>query len=99
MTSPLPAPSAGPLEDEGSWRSRPAEARRPTGRERQEEKITGYVSPEELLDLEHGRLALRSDHALAVDRGRIVREALAYVLADLEAEGESSILVRRLRGS
>jgi phage tail protein X len=40
---------------------------------------------------------LRAEHALAVDRGRIVREAIAVVLADLEAKGESSILVRRLR--
>jgi hypothetical protein len=72
--------------------------RRPTGRERHDEKITVYVSPEELLDLEHARLTLRGDHGLAVDRGRIVREALAVVLADLDAKGDSSILVRRLRG-
>ena len=72
--------------------------RRPTGRERHDEKITVYISPDELLDLEHARLTLRGDHGLAVDRGRIVREALAVVLADLDAKGESSILVRRLRG-
>ena len=30
--------------------------------------------------------------------GRIVREAIAVVIADLEAKGEDSILVRRLRG-
>ena len=46
-----------------------------------------------------GRLALRGDHGLVVDRGRIVREAVAVVLADLDAKGESSILVRRLRES
>ena len=72
--------------------------RRPTGRERHDEKITVYVSGDELLDLEHARLTLRGDHGLAVDRGRIVREALAYVLADLDAKGEASILVRRVRG-
>jgi len=71
---------------------------RPTGRERHDEKITVYCSPEELLQIEHARLALRGSHSLAVDRGRIVREAIAVVLADLEAKGESSILVRRLRG-
>jgi hypothetical protein len=70
----------------------------PSGRERHDEKITVYVSPAELLDLEHARLALRGEHGLAVDRGRIVREALAVVIADLEAKGEESILVRRLRG-
>ena len=51
------------------------------------------------VELERARLALRGDHGLVVDRGRIVREAVAVVLADLEAKGESSILVRRLRES
>ena len=73
--------------------------RRPTGRERHEEKITVYVSPEELVDVEQAKLVLRAQHGLAVDRGRIVREAIAVVIADLEAKGEDSILVRRLRGS
>jgi hypothetical protein len=71
--------------------------RRTTGRERHEEKITVYVSAQELFDLEHARLVLRGEHGLAIDRGRIVREALAVVLADLEAKGGQSILVRRLR--
>lgn len=71
--------------------------RGPTGRERHDEKITVYVSPAELLELESARLTLRGTHGLAVDRGRIVREAVAVVLADLEAKGEDSILVRRLR--
>ena len=77
---------------------RPSGPRRPSGRQRHEEKITVYVSPSELVDLEHARLVLRAEHSLAVDRGRIVREALAVVLADLESKGEQSILVRRLRG-
>jgi hypothetical protein len=73
--------------------------RRPSGREKHEEKITVYCSAEELFELERARLALRGDHGLVVDRGRIVREAVAVVLADLDAKGESSILVRRLRES
>jgi hypothetical protein len=72
-------------------------SRRPTGRERHDEKITVYVSPDELVDLERSRLTLRAEHGLAIDRGRIVREALAVVLADLDAKGADSILVRRLR--
>ncbi|MFL6129189.1 MAG: hypothetical protein ACJ73E_08985 [Mycobacteriales bacterium] len=76
----------------------PAE-RRPSGREKHDEKITVYCSAEELFELERARLALRGEHGLVVDRGRIVREAVAVVLADLEAKGESSILVRRLRES
>jgi hypothetical protein len=69
---------------------------RPSGRERHEEKITVYCSASELLDLERARLRLRGEHGLAVDRGRIVREAVAVVLADLEAKSEHSVLVRRL---
>ncbi|MER7828858.1 MULTISPECIES: hypothetical protein [unclassified Streptomyces] len=79
-------------------RGRRSPSRRPSGRERHDEKITVYVSAEELMDLEHARLVLRGEHGLAVDRGRIVREAVAVVLADLESRGEASILVRRLRG-
>jgi hypothetical protein len=71
--------------------------RRPSGRERHDEKITVYLSPDELIDLERARLALRQDHGMAVDRGRIVREAIALVLVELEAKGDSSSLVRRLR--
>ncbi|MEI6406660.1 MAG: hypothetical protein WCO85_03950 [Actinomycetes bacterium] len=72
--------------------------RSPSGRERHDEKITVYLSPEELYDLEQARLALRGDLGLAVDRGRIVRESLAIVIADLETKGDQSILARRLRG-
>lgn len=79
-------------------RQRAQAQRRPSGRERHDEKITVYVSAEELMDLEHARLVLRGEHGLAVDRGRIVREAVAVVLADLESRGDASILVRRLRG-
>ena len=79
-------------------RKAPRQNRRPSGRERHDEKITVYVSAEELMDLEHARLVLRGEHGLAIDRGRIVREAVAVVLADLESRGDASILVRRLRG-
>ena len=79
-------------------RARAVAERRPSGRERHDEKITVYVSADELMDLEHARLALRGDHGLPVDRGRVVREALAVLLADFETKGEASILVRRLRG-
>ena len=72
--------------------------RSPSGRERHDEKITVYLSPEELYDLEQARLALRGDLVLAVDRGRIVRESLAIIIADLETKGDQSIIARRLRG-
>ncbi len=67
-----------------------------SGRVRHDEKITVYVSADELLALERARLELRARHGLAVDRGRMVREAIAAMLADLDAEGENSQLVRKL---
>ena len=73
-----------------------ASPRKPSGRVRHDEKMTVYVTSDELLDLEHTRLVLRRSHGLAVDRGRVVREALAMVLADFEAHGADSALVRRL---
>ncbi|RMB86552.1 hypothetical protein [Streptomyces shenzhenensis] len=92
------AASAASAAGQQSRKRGRAAARRPSGRERHDEKITVYVSAEELMDLEHARLVLRGEHGLAVDRGRIVREAVAVVLADLESRGDASILVRRLRG-
>jgi hypothetical protein len=101
IASAQPRVSNGSAARPGSVRNtrriRAVSDRSPSGRELHEEKITVYCSPEELLDLERARLHLRAEHGLAVDRGRIVREAVAVVLADLEAKGESSILVRRLR--
>ncbi|WP_411106288.1 hypothetical protein [Streptomyces sp. cmx-4-9] len=91
------SPAGAPAGGRGKGQGRGAN-RRPSGRERHDEKITVYVSAEELMDLEHARLVLRGEHGLAVDRGRIVREAVAVVLADLESRGDASILVRRLRG-
>ncbi len=70
----------------------------PSGREKHDEKITVYLSPEELFDLDQARLILRGDLGLAADRGRIVRESIAVIIADLQAKGDQSILARRLRG-
>lgn len=72
------------------------EPKKPSGRVRHDEKMTVYVTSDELLDLEHARLLLRRSHGLAVDRGRLVREAIALVLADFEHHGDDSALVRRL---
>ncbi len=58
--------------------------------------MTVYVTADELLDIEHARLALRRHQGVAVDRGRLVREAIAMALADLEANGDDSVLVQRL---
>nr|WP_204331384.1 hypothetical protein [Geodermatophilus sabuli] len=66
-------------------------------RTRHDEKITVYISADELLALESARLSLRAEHGLAADRGRIVREAIAVLLADLGENGADSVLVRRLK--
>jgi hypothetical protein len=90
---------AGPRSVRTTRRVRSLADRNPSGRERHDEKITVYCSPEELLDLETARLHLRGEHGIAIDRGRIVREAVAVIIADFEAKGDASILVRRLRES
>jgi hypothetical protein len=89
------APPAPVLKPSVPTRGRPA---RRTERTKHDEKITVYISAEELLALETARLTLRGQHGVAADRGRIVREAIAVLLADLDERGEESVLVRRLRG-
>ncbi|MEU7478072.1 hypothetical protein AB0A63_18955 [Lentzea sp. NPDC042327] len=89
------APAAAPAEVPSGGTA--AQQRRGSGRTGHTTKITVYVSDEELLALETARLALRASHGLGVDRGRVVREAIAIVLDDLEAHGDASLLVRRLR--
>jgi hypothetical protein len=93
----------GPSTPKNSVRQTPrrrvnAFDRTPSGREKHDEKITVYLSPDELYDLDQARLALRGDLGLAVDRGRIVRESLSIIIADLESKGDQSIIARRLRG-
>jgi hypothetical protein len=73
------------------------DARTGSGRQKHDTKITVYVSDEELIALEHARLDARAKHGLVVDRGRIVREAVAVLLADFTEHGSDSLLVRRLR--
>jgi hypothetical protein len=73
--------------------------RRGSGRIHHQEKTTASISGEELLALEQARLTLRAQYGMAVDRGRIVREAIAAMLADLEASADDSELVRRLSTS
>jgi hypothetical protein len=79
----------------------PAEApakpeRAPSGRVRHDEKVTVYMTADELLDIEQARLVLRRNHGLAVDRGRLVRAAVAIALADLDENGEDSVVAQRL---
>ena len=77
----------GPASDPG---------RQASGREAHPQKITVYLSADEFLDLERARLALRA-HGIGVDRGRLVREAIAVLIADLGAGIDASVIARRLR--
>lgn len=70
--------------------------KRASGRIKHDEKMTVYVTSDELLDLERTRLELRAEHGLVVDRGRLVREAIDLVLADFHEHGVDSMLVRGL---
>ena len=94
-----PTGEIGPVRavpDSGPATEAPPGPRRPSGRVRHDEKMTVYVTSDELLDLEHARLVLRRTHGLAVDRGRLVREAISLILADFEVHGDDSALVQRL---
>jgi hypothetical protein len=91
--SPAPVPAPAPVLQEAAPAGESDVGRRP----RHEEKVTFYCTPSDLTRIERARLALRADHKLASDRGRIVRAALAEILDDFESNGSSSALVRRLR--
>lgn len=99
VDKPASSVRAVPDQPEPTEEDREAAGRRkPSGRVRHDEKMTVYVTSDELLEIEHTRLMLRRAQGLAVDRGRLVREAVALVLADYEANGDESVLVRRLTG-
>ena len=85
------------IEAAVSVETRDAAEPRPTGRVRHDEKMTVYISSDELLDIEDARIALRRRHSLAAYRGRLVRAAVALALADLDKRGEDSDLVTLLR--
>jgi hypothetical protein len=90
-----PVVQAPVLQPSVPTRGRPA---RNKERTKHDEKITVYISADDLLALETARLTLRGQHGVAADRGRIVREAISVLLADLDERGADSVLVRRLQG-
>lgn len=87
--APAPPPAAPPAVTPPAGDA----GRRP----RHEEKVTFYCTASELTRIERARLALRAEHRLGTDRGRIVRAALTEILDDFEARGPDSLLVTRLR--
>lgn len=89
------APSRGASEADSST-EKTAKASSSSGRVKHDEKMTVYLTSEELLALEQARLTLKQMLGRKVDRGRIVRAALEYALEDLEANGENSDVFGRL---
>ena len=89
------AASAPTMQPTIPTRGRPV---RRTDRTKHDEKITVYISADELMALESARLVLRGQHGVAADRGRIVREAISVLIADLDERGDDSVLVQRLGG-
>ena len=68
-----------------------------SGRVKHDEKMTVYLTSEELLAVEQARLELKAITGKKVDRGRLVRAALAIALDQLERGGNRSEIARRLR--
>ncbi len=91
------AKQAGPAAPQEQLARSGGAAPHGSGRTKHDAKITVYVSGDELVAMEQARLTLRAKHELVVDRGRLVREAVAVLLADFDQNGEESVLVQRLR--
>ena len=94
---PEPAEKPKPAGDGRTEQLARSAAPHGSGRTKHDAKITVYVSGDELLAMEQARLTLRAKHDLVVDRGRLVREAVAVLLADFDQNGDESVLVQRLR--
>lgn len=86
-------PPQGPSASDSGEEESPAEA---SGRTSHDTKITVYMTQQELLDLEQTRLRLQAEFGIRVDRGRIVREAVAELLNDLYHNGPDAAVVRNL---
>lgn len=85
-----------PSDPSGSGPKTPP-ARSASGRVRHDEKMTVYLTADELMAIEKARLELRTMLGRKIDRGRLVRAALALALEDLSAEGVDSPLAARLK--
>lgn len=67
-----------------------------SGRVKHDQKITVYFSTDELFALEDATLEVRRRLGRSLDRGRLVRAAVAVALADLEANGSDATVVKVL---
>ena len=91
------AEASTPRAVEPADAAKPQKAGSASGRVKHDHKITVYFSEDELIALEDTNLELRREHGIRVDRGRIVRLAVARAIADLAENGAESHLVSELR--
>ncbi len=103
-TRNAPEVAPDPVEETAPGRARPQTPERgpgdppaATGRVRHDQKITVYFSSDELFALEDATLELKRTHGINLDRGRLVRTAVALALADLAEHGPESVVVGELR--
>ena len=74
----------------------PAESTPEPAKPKHDEKITVYISSEQLLALEQARLKLKAEYGLRVDRGKLVRAAVALALDELDELGRQASVVKML---
>jgi len=101
--APEPVTPAAPADPEKAkpQKSEPQgkeKASRPvaSGRIRHDQKITVYFSSEELFALEDATLELKRRHGINLDRGRLVRTAVALALLGRAESGADSAVVAEL---
>lgn len=68
----------------------------PSGRVKHDQKITVYFSSDELFALEEATLDVRRRLGRSLDRGRLVRTAVALVLQDLKINGDEAAVMKAL---
>lgn len=95
---PEPLPVSLPEPPRGKRPKRQARSVLPpaSGRVKHDQKITVYFSSDELFALEDAALQLKRIHGINLDRGRLVRTAVALALKDLEEHGVDSEVVAEL---
>lgn len=74
----------------------PAPKQQDQARPKHDEKITVYISSEQLMALEQARLRLKAEFGLRVDRGKLVRAAVALAINDLDERGGEANVVKML---
>lgn len=70
-----------------------------SGRTNHGEKITVYLTPDELARLDKLVCHIKHDLGIKVDRSRVVREAIAILRDDIHQHSSKGTSVRRLRAA